>query len=216
MNKPPAVSLAACGSGPTRTLPGPMPVHSVVVPTSTPTNSGPSVGASSASLPQTSGPVASPSVKASPPVKASPTTGRCLVSQLTVTEGSGNGAAMHYLQNFVLHNRSSTSCTLNGHPGIVFVDGQGRDIQTHLSRGAAIGLGGSGYRRVLLAPGQEASFQLQGLDYDSAADKSCPNAAGIKVIPPDDYVQVLVPAVLPVCRDNQVLVSAVAFGNGSA
>jgi hypothetical protein len=121
----------------------------------------------------------------------------CTTFQLRLS-GFGLGAAMGNIADLiVLQNRSTTSCTLAGYPGLQLVASDGRVLPTTVAPPSA---GAYSFplllpHRVALPPGAYASFELGWEDNPSGAGNNepyavaCPSSAWVRVILPgtDQY-----------------------------
>lgn len=115
----------------------------------------------------------------------SPVRPRCHTSQLGLRYVNGDGAAGTERITVGMANKSSTSCTLSGFPGLQLLDSAGRPAATHAVRNGGAFPGVGAPTQFLVTPGQEAVF---GVAYShigqSASD--CSAAAQLRVIPPDE------------------------------
>lgn len=139
-------------------------------------------------------------------------TGRRRTGQLALSPGGYAAATGHYKRVILLRNTSGGACTLTGYPGVQFVDAWGNPLPTKAARGGLFTFPAVPPYQVKLAAGQIASFALGGLDFDAHADRSCPAAAEIDVIPPNDYQQITVRVSVPACAGGAVDVSPVVSG----
>jgi hypothetical protein len=119
----------------------------------------------------------------------------CTTFQLRLT-GSGIGAGMGNVADLiVLQNRSTTSCKLEGYPGLQLVASCGRLLPTTVAPPSA---GAYSFplllpHRVALPPGAYASFELGWEDVPSGAGNNepynvaCPSSAWVRVILPGTH-----------------------------
>lgn len=186
----------------------------------------PAATSSPSPSPSTATPSPAPAASAgsaSPPASASPapasttspaaTPPTCRAGGLQVGERSpaGGGAAGSNYLLLAFRNTSSSTCVLDGHPGVSFVGG-GDGSQV----GAAADRTG-GVQRVVLQPGATTSSLLRVVDpgvYD--ADTCAPTTAdGFRVYPPDSRASVFVAFRTTACQGtdlpdgSQLTVSAV-------
>jgi hypothetical protein len=112
--------------------------------------------------------------------KGAPPTG-CATSALKVSLGRANATAgtVFYPLKFV--NKSKTSCTLRGYPGVSAVTKGGKQIGNAAKRIQ------SKFRTVTLAPGKQQSSSVGIIDTGNFSKARCKpvNAAGLKVFPPN-------------------------------
>ncbi|MGT2427442.1 DUF4232 domain-containing protein [Amnibacterium kyonggiense] len=92
---------------------------------------------------------------------------RCLASQLDGVETGGDGAAGSVVVQLVLRNTGTAACTLQGWPGVSFIDGSGHQV------GAAAALDRSSvHQTVTLARGGQVQAALkiaQAIDFPKSA-----------------------------------------------
>ena len=114
----------------------------------------------------------------------------CTTANLTVSLGSGNGAAgsSYYPVHFV--NKGSASCTMTGFPGISFVaPGNGNQVGKAATRSSAA------TPAVTLAPGGEATATVQIAQTGNFGASDCvPTAvSGLRIYPPANTAAAYVP-----------------------
>jgi hypothetical protein len=138
----------------------------------------------------------------------------CTSRDLGVRAGRPGAATTHYARAVIVRNTSSSVCSIRGYPGIEFDDASGHPLPTNDRRTLSAFMWHlDGYETLRLAPGQDVSFALGGVDYDVAHNRACPTAPALKVIAPGDYTQL--PAVginWPYCFGGQVDVSPFVAG----
>jgi hypothetical protein len=174
------LSLAACSS------------H-----TAAPQQSSPTPSESSPSpepVATTTAPSAPPSTA---PASAAPTaaaTPVCTAAQLRLTTVNADSGAGQFHQRIVLTNRAA-ACTLQGYPGVSFVDAQGNTL------GSPAAKSGGAVRRVLLDPGGTAVAVLTYANAGAFPDSTCrPTTADrLRVYPPGSTVALLVKDPVLVC-----------------
>lgn len=105
----------------------------------------------------------------------------CATSALKVSLGPANGTAgtTFYPLNFV--NKSNTTCTLRGYPGVSAVTSSGKQIGNPASRVQ------SKFGTVALAPGTQQSASIGIVETGNFSESQCRpvTAAGLKVFPPN-------------------------------
>ena len=130
--------------------------------------------------------------QAEPRAHAATAAARCHSAQLRVKLGWASGAAGHIGQLVSFENASATRCTLYGYPGLQMLAASGRQIRTQVLRGVAYTVPSVPERIVILAPGQEASFDLGYDDGTGYGNESCPTSARVEVTPPNAYAPITV------------------------
>jgi hypothetical protein len=125
---------------------------------------------------------------------------RCRTGQLTVSLrfGPGSGSAGHLTGALLFRNRSSTRCSLRGHPGVSFVDARHRQIGVPADRAPGP------VRTVTVAPGRSLGAQLTIVDvgvFDPAACRPT-RAWGVRVFPPGRRRALFTRHGLMVCRSS--------------
>lgn len=199
------VVLAACSSGAT----------SASRSTTTSTTTHPSTTSTTThrSTTTTSGGTTSTSTTSA----ASTTTGAalatCLATQLSLQPHQGGGAAGTISLTVSMTNTSSTTCTLEGYPGMQLLSAQGTPIPTTVVRGGLAGdLSAEGAKPpslVTLSPGQVATFALQYEDVPVGNETTCPTSAKAEITPPNDTAPAVVALVVSPCNGGTVHVSPV-------
>jgi hypothetical protein len=158
----------------------------------------------------------SPTVASSPTASSptSPPTGapNCAPAQLSLAAEPTQGAAGHYEETLVFTDVGSTPCGLFGYPGVAFLSAQGRPLPTEPNHHGNVMIANVPPRRVTLRPGGKASFGVSGSNFQAQSGGSCPSAAGLAVIPPNDTTALTVHTTLPYCGHGQVTVSPVVVG----
>jgi hypothetical protein len=176
------------------------PASEAATPTAEPSASeAPEPSATPSSAPSPS-PSPSPSASPSSSPAASPSTpaasGPCTAAQLTgaVADQLGGGAAGSVYRSLVLTNASDRECTVQGFPGVSFVDASGTQI------GAAADRDGSAAALVTLAPGASAAATLRQVNAQNyGADCELIPSAGLRVYPPGATDSLVLPQEIPVC-----------------
>ncbi|MFD7475444.1 DUF4232 domain-containing protein [Streptomyces sp. NPDC059837] len=113
------------------------------------------------------------------------TSTRCTASQLRGNVGENNPGAGQENFPLVVTNFSGRTCTIDGYPGVAFVDGSGKQLGPDPKRGSG------SPTKITLAPGKSAWAGLSfGNPEVSGARKATPT--GILITPPDEKVSVKV------------------------
>lgn len=120
---------------------------------------------------------------------------RCLTSQLGFRL-STNGAAGSIHLNGDLTNRSQTTCSLYGYPGLGLLDRSGAALPTTVLRSPSAVVPYVPEKLVVLAPNQTARFYAGYSDVDT---QPCRSAAKLEVTPPNAYTHLTVPAAIAPC-----------------
>ncbi|MER6947200.1 DUF4232 domain-containing protein [Nonomuraea sp. NPDC000554] len=133
------------------------------------------------------------------PALAQQTPERCTASRLQVRLDRVDPGAGNRYAPLVFTNRSGASCTLYGHPGLVMIDGKGDALRTRVRRGT------EAERELTLKPGASARATLHWTVVETGAEKTCPTATRLLVIPPDErsYLTIGFPAGR-VCDDGRL------------
>ena len=105
----------------------------------------------------------------------------CQTSQLKVSLGRGNATAGTTFYPLKFVNKSNTTCTLRGYPGVSAVTAGGRQIGKPARRVSAK------FRTVTLAPGKQQSASVGIVDTGNFRRSACKpvTATGLKVFPPN-------------------------------
>ena len=109
----------------------------------------------------------------------------CRAADLALSFLGGQGATGHGELGFELRNISSSTCHTYGYPGVLFLDRAGNAPPTDSTRTTQDFFGSVPEKKLVLAPGQSASFRLGGT-HGGASPVGCTTAYGLQVIPPDD------------------------------
>ncbi|MHB8296685.1 MAG: DUF4232 domain-containing protein [Acidimicrobiales bacterium] len=165
----------------------------------------------------TAAPAASTTTTAPPPSTTTTTApsavaGGCGPAQLGLARTSFGVAAGSIIDVFTLTNTSTTSCSLQGYPGVALVDAQGQTVPTQLQR-----ISSPAPTKISLAPGAHAYFRLQSSDGTGFTNPTCPQATQVNVIAPNDYTAISTKTSIAPCTSHngpppRLLVSAVAAG----
>lgn len=175
---------AACGSSST---PGAQPTVTVTV---------------TATTAPASTPVVTP-----PPTPATPSgPPGCATTALSVSLGTGSGAAGSVYYPIVFTNRSSSACTLYGYPGVSFIAADGSQIGAAATRDPTYAP-----RLVTLAPGRSAHAELRVVDAHNYPQSTCKpvTASRLKVYPPDQTAATHVSISATACSNPSVPILSV-------
>lgn len=132
---------------------------------------------------------------------------------LALTMGEGEGAAGSIYTPLIFTNTGAVPCTLDGHPGVSFVDGAGNQIGPSAERTTG------STPTVTLAPGGQAHATLQTHDAGFFGDECVPvQAARLKVYPPDETAFMTIDFGFAVCTGTiagpQFVIDVVQPGAG--
>jgi len=128
------------------------------------------------------------------PIPATPSA--CRLSGLTVSAGSAGGAAGSYGQTILFINRSDTTCTMRGYPGVAALNANGQQVvqATRKPTGMMGGLrsAASPISVVALAHGKIASAEVEGSDVPVGTTTSCVYYPELLVTPPGETNSIVV------------------------
>jgi Protein of unknown function (DUF4232) len=191
-------------SGPAAGSGGPAPMSSQVGPVPT-TQAGP---APSGTAVQTSGTASS--AASSTASGAAAVASRCTLGELRVTLGTTQGAAGHQYVELLFTNTGRRTCTLEGRPGVSFLDAAGNQV----GASAVADRSANSVVPVRLGPGASAFSSLALVDtmvYGTPGSPPCFSAMAtrLQIFPPGSYQAVLIADTVTVCRSATVGVAAV-------
>lgn len=107
-------------------------------------------------------------------------------------------------RTLVLTNASDQECTVEGYPGVSFVDGSGTQI------GAPADRDGSAAAVVTLAPGASATTTLQQTNARNyGADCGLTPASGLRVYPPGATDSLILPQEIAACSATSIVLMTV-------
>jgi hypothetical protein len=153
-------------------------------------------------------PVAALATTASPaaPAVAVRTPG-CPTAGLVVWMNNEQGAAGTFYSDLNFTNLSGHACTLRGHPGVSAVSLGGARVGTPAGWGNP---GNARLRTIRLASGATATAVLAVTDVYNYPASACHRvtAAGLRVIPPNQFTSKLVPYPIGACSTSQVFMQA--------
>lgn len=138
-----------------------------------------------ASAPEVGMPTASPFDKEKADQQAAGAV--CNASNLSGTAAPSNGAAGHTITTLTLTNKGSAPCTLNGYPGVSFVDAGGAIVGAPASRTEAP------TAPVTLQPGASASTSMSITNPGVIGQVCNPHdVTGLRVYPPGSHESLVV------------------------
>jgi len=147
-------------------------------------------------------PAPQPTRQPSPPAAGQGGT-RCHTGQLRISVASGNNAAGHIGLRVVFTNAGDHRCTMYGYPGISFLTGaHGTQLNVPAERSAAEGAP----KLIPSAAGAKAHADLLLVNTANFTTNTCKprQAAGVRVIPPDETASAFAAYPVMVCSVNGV------------
>ncbi|MBO0713843.1 MAG: DUF4232 domain-containing protein, partial [Acidimicrobiales bacterium] len=139
--------------------------------------------------------------------------GSCQAGQLSASLLHTGAAAGSAIDVIGLTNASSTTCTLDGYPGLALSNAQGQAIPATVGQGPVGGVAGP--TPITLTPGSSASFDVQFSSGTGIPGATC-QPSTIGVIPPGSSAPVPLGTTVNVCASPgtpaQLLVSALVAG----
>jgi len=130
---------------------------------------------------------------------------RCSAAGLTVSAKDGESGMGHRSTIYVLTNATDAPCSLEGFPGMAFLDASGAVLRDTVARGDGTPA------PVLLQPGDAASYSL---DWTEANGATCATSAKVVVTPPNDTNHAELLSQVVVCPGRPLTVSPVVSGDG--
>lgn len=126
----------------------------------------------------------------------------CKAPQLKLAAGDGDAGAGNRVRNFSLQNIGTQACSLTGYPTVTLQDARGRPVASVRAEQSP----GSYFRQgqaptpVELAPQTKAYFEMAwNVVLDETMQKTCPEAATLKVTAPSDTASLGLPFVFSPC-----------------
>jgi len=147
---------------------------------------------------------AAPSMAPAPSPPAAP--GICTAAQLTgsVQDQLGGGAAGSVYRTLVLTNASAQTCTLQGYPGVSFVDAAGAQL------GAPAARDDSAVVPLSMDPGSSVTATLRQTNAQNYGEQcDLVPATGLRVYPPGATDSLILPQELPVCSADSIVLMQV-------
>lgn len=106
---------------------------------------------------------------------------RCSADQLKASLGRIDAGAGRRTAQVHLANVSSRTCWLRGYPGLVLFDASGDVLRTRPRRAPGT------VKKVTLRPGGRAKLSLTWGTVPTGAERTCPSAAELMLMLPDDF-----------------------------
>ncbi|MEV4115631.1 DUF4232 domain-containing protein [Nonomuraea sp. NPDC049695] len=123
---------------------------------------------------------------------------RCVTGQLKASLGRIDPGAGQRNTDLLLTNRSARTCSVYGFVGLIMIDGKGDALRTRVRRN------GVTPHRVTLKPGHSAKAGLHWGVIETGGEKTCPTAARLMIIPPDETAHLEIPFNAQVCDDGRI------------
>ena len=151
----------------------------------------------------TPGPMPTPAQTPTPaPGGVLPAAMPCKGPQLKLAAGDGDAGMGNRVRNFSLQNIGAQACSLTGYPTVTLQDGRGRTLSSIRAEQSP----GSYFRQgqaptpVELAPQAKAWFEMAWTVMpDETIQKTCPDAATLKLTAPSDTAAVSLPFAFSPC-----------------
>ncbi len=174
--------------------------------------------AASSSAPSTTGSPGSSSTSSSSTSSTSTTAAgeaRCVTASLAGSVEGSSGAAGTIELTFALRNVSTAACSTGGYPGLQLIDGSGNQLPTNSVQGGGLSFEQVAPSSLSVPVGGSVWFNVGYSDVTTGSETSCPAAAQIQVIPPNDTSHLVVAvSQLTACGGGTLHESAL-FGPGS-
>ena len=152
-------------------------------------------------------PVAAPAATTAPAAPAAAAPPACRSAGLVIWLANGSAAAGTFYYDLNFTNLSGHACTLRGHPGVSAVNLGGGRVGTPAGWGNP---GNAKLRTIRLANGATATAVLAITDVYNYPAGVCHRvqAAGLRVIPPNQFTSKVVPYPIEACSTSQVFMQA--------
>jgi Protein of unknown function (DUF4232) len=136
----------------------------------------------------------------------------CQPSQLHLAVVGGTGAAGTLTTTIGMTNTSSSTCTMQGYPGMQLLNAAGAPIPTTVVRGQAHfpdPTANAAPALVSLTAGASARYSMQYSDVPVGGEASCPASTKTEVTPPTDTAFAVMTLSITACDNGTVHVSPV-------
>jgi hypothetical protein len=127
--------------------------------------------------------------------------------------GSDAGAG-NIFGTFGLTNELDVPCTFFGFVGAQLLDANDNPLPTVVVRDGGAFAGQPGPTLITVPPSGLAQFQMHWTQVPTGAEVSCPTAASLAVIPPDEFVPLALPVTISACNGGELDVTAVQQPGG--
>jgi hypothetical protein len=119
-----------------------------------------------------------------PPSAAIVSVGICRASQLHLRPSLYGEAALQFIQTFTATNEGSAACSLTGWPTLRLKSPSGKVRAARSIRVVQGSPSSQPFRAVVLRPGEAASFDVFGADWNAIANRACPKTHTLLVALP--------------------------------
>jgi Protein of unknown function (DUF4232) len=134
---------------------------------------------------------------------------RCHTSGLELGVGSVDAGAGNVFATFNFTNQLGVSCTFFGFPGAGLRDAADNPLPTNVVWDGGPLADSPEPTTVLVPPFGTAQFLAHWGQVPVGDETTCPQAAGLAVIPPDEFVPVIVPIAIRACDGGRLDISSV-------
>ncbi|OUC90130.1 DUF4232 domain-containing protein [Streptosporangium minutum] len=131
---------------------------------------------------------------------------RCRTGALAARVGAVDAGAGQRYAPLVITNRSARACWVYGFVGLIMIDRNGDALRTRTRRESVQP------HRVTLRPGAGAHARIHWTEVRSGRETSCPAAARLMIIPPDEVAHLEIPFTAAVCDDGRLDITPMAPG----
>ncbi|MFD0890278.1 DUF4232 domain-containing protein, partial [Streptosporangium algeriense] len=140
-------------------------------------------------------------------VRGAAPAGRCRTGSLKASIGRVDAGAGQRHAPLVLTNTSNRNCWVYGFVGLVMFDAKGDALRTRVRRENVPP------HRVTLRPGAAAHARLHWTTVPTGDETSCPTAARLMIIPPDETAHLEIRFGGTVCGDGSLGITPMAPGS---
>jgi hypothetical protein len=140
---------------------------------------------------------------------------RCVASNLSGRVAGSQGGAGTFEVTIALRNTATTSCTTGGYPGLQLLNGSGTAIPTTTVRGGPLSFEKITPATLTVPAGGTVWFNVGYSDVPTGGATTCPVAASIQIIPPNDTTHLTVSGLQANVCNNGTLDTSPLFGPGS-
>ena len=172
-----------------------------------------SAAGSSTTAASTTGAASSSTTSSTSTTAASAT--RCVASNLSGRISGSQGGAGTFEVTIALHNTATTSCTTGGYPGLQLLDATGAAVPTTTVRGGPLSFERVTPVTVTVPADGTVWFNVGYSDVPTAGETTCPVAASIQIIPPNDTTHLTVSGLQANVCNHGTLDTSPLFGPGS-
>jgi hypothetical protein len=134
---------------------------------------------------------------------------RCHTSGLALEVGSVDAGAGNVFATFNFTNQLGVSCTFFGFPGAGLRDDEDNPLPTNVVWDGGPFADNPEPTTVVVPPFGTAQIDVHWGQVPVGGETSCPQAASLAVIPPDEFVPVIVPIAIRACDGGRLDMSSV-------